>query len=588
LQTEQLEDRLVPSSATLAPAVHTNFQLLHPSGGASPASSPGPVGFSPAQIRHAYGFDQVAFGSVQGDGSGQTIAIIDAYDDPNIGNDLATFDQAFGLAPPPSFTKVNQYGGTAFPGVDSIGRWETEEALDVEWTHALAPKANIVLVEANSSAYSDMNAAVDYARQRAGVTVVSMSYYSAEFSGETAYDGHFTTPAGHAGVTFVACSGDGGAPPAYPAVSPNVLAAGGTTLTLNSSGGYAGEVGWSSSGGGLSKYEVQPSYQQGTVTQSGTARGSPDVAFDADPHSGVAVCDSYNYGAAPWVRMGGTSFSAPAWAALVALADQGRAQSGLGSLDGASGTLPALYRLPATDFHDVTSGSNGNTAGPGYDLVTGRGTPLANLVASHLASSPATHFSVAASAGSVTAGTTFSVTITALSFGNSTATAYTGTVHFTSSDAQGVLPADYTFTAADQGVHTFRVTLKTAGAQSLAVTDTATASLTGTQSGITVQPAAASRLVLSAPTQVNSNTAFSVTVTAYDAYGNVATGYTGTVHFTSTDRRAMLPGDYTFTAADQGVHTFTGLRLRAKGKQTLTLTDTLIKSLGTSWTINVV
>jgi hypothetical protein len=128
-------------------------------------------------------------------------------------------------------------------------------------------------------------------------------------------------------------------------------------------------------------------------------------------------------------------------------------------------------------------------------------------------------------------------------------------------------------------VHTFIATLKTAGTQSLTITDTAAASLTGTDAGITVNPAAASQFIITGPSSVNAGVSFSLTVTVEDAYGNVVTGYTGTIHFTSSDRTATLPADYTFTAADKGVHTFTGLVLRKTGKQTLTITDTLNSAL---------
>jgi ELWxxDGT repeat protein len=179
-----------------------------------------------------------------------------------------------------------------------------------------------------------------------------------------------------------------------------------------------------------------------------------------------------------------------------------------------------------------------------------------------------------------TAGAAGSFSVTALNADGTTDTNYTGTVHFTSSDPQAVLPADYTFTTADAGVHTFSgVVLKTAGTQSLTATDTVTATDTGTEAGITVNPAAASQFLISAPTSVTAGLPFSLTVTVEDAYGNVVSGYTGTVHFTSRDGRATLPRDYTFNAADKGVHSFTGLVLRRKGKQSITITDTLNSAL---------
>jgi subtilase family serine protease len=345
--------------------------------------------YAPAQLLHAYGFDQASFnnGMVKADGSGQTIAIVDAYNDPSIAGDLQTFDRQWGL-PDPVFTKVNQTGGTAYPSADP--GWSAEMALDVEWAHAIAPGAGILLVEANSSSTSDLLAGVRYAANQPGVSVVSMSWGSAEFAGETGLDGTFTTPFGHNGVTFVASSGDAGATPQWPAVSPNVVGVGGTSLQLTSSGAWSSETGWGNglysglsggSGGGISRYESQPSYQQGVVTQSTSQRTSPDVAYNGDPKTGVYVYDSQNGG---WFQVGGTSAGAPQWSALIAIADQGRALAGQATLDGPTQTLPALYKMASTDFHDITSGNNGYAATVGYDLVTGRGTPKANLVISDL------------------------------------------------------------------------------------------------------------------------------------------------------------------------------------------------------------
>lgn len=340
-----------------------------------------PTGFTPSQIRHAYGFDQITFsnGAIRGDGSGQTIAIVDAYGDPNILSDLQTFDRAFGLSDP-KFTKVNQTGGTKYPATDA--GWALETALDVEWAHAMAPGANILLVQASSASLKNLLAAVDYARNQPGVVTVSMSWGSNEFSGEGSYDSHFVTPSGHAGVSFVAASGDSGSPGLWPAFSSNVLAIGGTALSVSDAiGTYSGETGWSGSGGGRSLYEAEPSYQ--TSVQSSGKRSGPDVAYNAAPGTGFAVYDSVTYyNQSGWFQVGGTSAGAPQWAALVAIADQGRALAGLGSL---ASVQANVYALPAADFHDVTVGSNGGfAAGSGYDMVTGFGSPYANLVAQGL------------------------------------------------------------------------------------------------------------------------------------------------------------------------------------------------------------
>jgi hypothetical protein len=194
---------------------------------------------------------------------------------------------------------------------------------------------------------------------------------------------------------------------------------------------------------------------------------------------------------------------------------------------------------------------------------------------------------VAGFPSSATAGVAGSFTVTALDASGNIATGYTGTVHFSSSDGQAALPANYTFTSSDAEVHTFSATLKTAGSQSLTATDTATSTIIGTQSGITVSPAAVNHFAVSAPSSVTAGTAFKVTVTAQDAYGNTVTGYRGTVHFTSSDPSVVLPSNYTFKASDKGVHTFS-VTLKTKGSQTVTVTDSSNSSITGTDTVSVV
>jgi hypothetical protein len=170
-----------------------------------------------------------------------------------------------------------------------------------------------------------------------------------------------------------------------------------------------------------------------------------------------------------------------------------------------------------------------------------------------------------------TAGVVWQFEVVAMDAYGNIATGYTGTVHFTSSDKQAVLPPNHTFTA---GGYVFDATLKTAGTQSITVTDTATASITGTDAGLIVVAAAASRFIISAPASVHAGASFSLTLTVEDAYGNIITNYAGTVHFSSTDTGGRLPSNYTFTAADKGVHKFTGLVLRTRGNQKITINDT--------------
>ncbi|MGA3008473.1 MAG: choice-of-anchor tandem repeat GloVer-containing protein [Opitutaceae bacterium] len=332
-------------------------------------SGPSGNGFTPQQMRHAYGFDQLG-----ATGAGQIIAIVDAYGDPTVQIDMDTFCAALNI--PSTAVLVFNPQGTPAENDD----WAMETALDVEWAHAIAPGATIVLVEAKSDADADLYAAVDYAVSL-GATQVSMSWGGSEYSTETTSDFHFNVP----GVTFFASSGDDGAGVIYPAASPYVVGVGGTTLALDSSGNYSSEKAWSNSstnpasgsGGGVSAYEAVPAYQSGWW--SGSGRGVPDVAYDADPATGVPVYQSYFL----WFEVGGTSMGAPQWAALCALANSLRPQP----LSSAPGVFYSLATANyAGYYHDITSGSNGAySAGPGYDLVTGLGSPIANQLVVALA-----------------------------------------------------------------------------------------------------------------------------------------------------------------------------------------------------------
>jgi hypothetical protein len=358
---EQLETRDLLSAASVVMVPLAKIVT-----GPSPPGPPAPpfTGYTPAQVRQAYSFTGV------GTGAGQTIAIVDAYNDPTIAADLTAFDNNYGLSAA-SLTVVNQTGGSTLPTVSDTA-WSTEAALDVEWAHAIAPGAKILLVEANTGSQSDLLAAVQTAAGYSGVSVVSMSWGASEFSGETADDSYFTTPSGHGNVTFIAATGDSGAGAIWPASSPNVVAVGGTTLTVGTGGAYAAESAWIDGGGGASKYEASTSAQE-TVTGS-FVRDTPDVSYDADPSTGFAV-----YSAGSWMVEGGTSAGAPQWAAIIAIADQSS-----GSALSTSQTISALYSAPAADFHDVTTGSNGYPATAGYDLATGIGTPIANKLIPNL------------------------------------------------------------------------------------------------------------------------------------------------------------------------------------------------------------
>jgi subtilase family serine protease len=362
-------------AAVLLPALGASAQAERPVPGPPPGeahpplhvhrfSATRPAGYSPAQVRHAYGFDNVA-----ATGAGQTIAIVDAYGSPTIQSDLNTFCTQFGL---PN-TTVQIYYPTGTPR-KADGGWALETSLDVEWAHAIAPGATILLVVAKSAQFNDLLPAVDYAAAHA--SQVSMSWGASEFSGETSYDFHFIKP----GVTFTVSSGDNGAGVEWPAASPYVVAVGGTSLSLDGSGNRIGanEVAWSGSGGGISKYE--PYMFQGSVSTS-SFREVPDVSYNADPNTGVAIYDSTPYnGSTGWYQIGGTSAGAPQWAAAIALANAGRP-----SPSWLNNTASLLYSLNNSSyFRDIVSGSNGYPAGTGYDLVTGIGSPVANSLVAAL------------------------------------------------------------------------------------------------------------------------------------------------------------------------------------------------------------
>jgi hypothetical protein len=346
-------------------------------------------GFTPPQLAHAYGLDAITFTSpsgsmVKGDGTGETIALVEAYHDPYLASDLHTFDQTYNLPDP--MPRVLTLGAK----VSNAG-WALEESLDVEWAHALAPGANLLVVEARSQSRQNLLAAVDVARNTPGVVAVSMSWGFAEASYESSW--HFTTPDGHPGITCLAPSGDNGlaAGAEWPATSPNVLSVGGTALILDGSGNYLTENVWAGSGGGLSRYAPEPNYQR--VIQATGRRSTPDVAFDADPNTGVVVYQtSLLTGQGSWQIVGGTSLATPAWAAIIAIADQGRALAGEGSLDGPTQTLPILYSLPSTDFHTVAGSSPRGRGGSAAaaNRATGLGSPNGPSIIADLAAATLT------------------------------------------------------------------------------------------------------------------------------------------------------------------------------------------------------
>ncbi len=340
-----------------------------------PKSAALPSGYGPIQLHGAYA-SQVSAPNKQ------IIAIVDAYDDPNILSDLNSYNKMFSLpalsscsgpiasSPSPCFQKVNQRGGTKYPATNA--GWALETSLDVEVARAMCQNCSILLVEADSNSYANLLTAVDEAVSL-GATVISNSYGSAEFSGETSYDSHFN----HPGVAVTFSSGDAGYGVEYPAASQYVTAVGGTTLVLNSDNSYQGENVWAGAGSGCSSFETKPLAQKDSLCAQ---RKVADVSADADPNTGAAVYDSVRYqGRSGWFKVGGTSLSSPIIAGIYALA------GGVGA--GVQGnSLPYSLGNYSTNVHDVFTGSNGSCGGTylcnaiaGYDGPTGLGTPMGLL-----------------------------------------------------------------------------------------------------------------------------------------------------------------------------------------------------------------
>ena len=329
---EALEDRSLLAAAGLATPT---FMIKGPAPpGTAPAAVTGAAQatvapIDPAQMQAAYGVNLISFGGVKGTGQGQTIAIVDPDNDPNIVADANSFSSNFGLAQfngsgEPTLQVLNQNGGTSLTGVPNAvaGGWDVSGVARRGMGACHRAQANIILFEANSNSLSDLLTAVRTAAGTAGVSTVSYSWTSSEFSGEQSDDSSFVTPAGHQGVTFLASTGNSPYGAGYPAYSPNVVAVGGTSLDINTSGTYLAETAWPTGGGGISAYESQPSYQVGKVNgTSSTRRTAPDISMDSDPNTGVYVLDSYY--SANYLDVGKTT-ATPMMAAVIAIANQGR------------------------------------------------------------------------------------------------------------------------------------------------------------------------------------------------------------------------------------------------------------------------
>jgi kumamolisin len=398
----------IPSSSIANPLdtgvrAHTNLRILGSPGnlnGAPQFAGPPFSGYfyeDPASIACLYNLQPGVAGCNPNNvhsnprGGSRAVAIVDAFDDPTAATDLAAFSAQFGLeavsnrnfsvvyAPAGGATPGSCTGPASTPPVDPSGGWEVEESLDIEWAHSMAPEATVYLVEAQSNLFSDLFCAVTIASglvHKAGGGEVSMSWGGGEFPQETLLDPLFTTP----GVVYFAAAGDGPGV-IYPSASPNVVSAGGTSISRNPvTGSFIAEVNWQDAGSGPSAYESRPSYQNGIASIVGSQRGTPDVAADSNPTTGVWVLDNfvvpafgstYCGGTPCWLIVGGTSVATPMWAGIVNAAGNLAAST--------QAELTRLYANSHSGFNDITLGSCGVYMGyfatPGWDFCTGLGSP---------------------------------------------------------------------------------------------------------------------------------------------------------------------------------------------------------------------
>jgi hypothetical protein len=407
--------------------------------------------YSPAQIRSAYSLPALpatgtALSATQAAqlGAGQTIYIVNAKHNPNVAAELAAFNQKFGLptcttqaiattttlplaAASVSGCQLSIVYNTAAGGMTSVAPaydagWATEISLDVQWAHATAPLARIILIEAPDSSINNLLGGIRLANAM-GPGVVSMSFGSIEGSWTASVDSVFSA----SNMTYLAATGDSGAAVSWPAVSSKVVAVGGTSLTYTGSGTRTETV-WSGTGGGTSLYTLKPAYQTAAVPGMGTysGRAVADVAFNADPRTGqyVAVMAPGST-AVNWISAGGTSLATPQWAGLVAIANGARALSAKAALGAPHavlyGQIAAVPGTYASAFSDITKGLNGSCSicisTLGYDIPSGLGTPNVTSLVSALAGAVATSIAPIVSpaniSGQVGTALTFTASVTA-------------------------------------------------------------------------------------------------------------------------------------------------------------------------------
>jgi autotransporter-associated beta strand protein len=571
---------IMGGSVQLAGAANPTLVVATPSDLTAP--------FTPAQVRGAYGISSLPSGDT---GAGQTIAIVDAFDDNHIASEAAEFNSKYniqqfgGSGPTLTVDNLGAASGSAWSVQNEDAAWGYEICLDVEWAHAIAPEANIVLVEAKDMADADLAAAAATAATLHNVSVVSMSWGDTEanwlyYTGksETNDDGDFTQP----GVTFLAATGDDGGfdiygnpEGLYPAFSPNVVAVGGTSLAITNSNTYGGESYWDDDAGaggyGTSTVESEPKYQDSA--QSSDTREIPDVSFDADPDTGVHVYTNKQ----GWMGIGGTSLATPCWAGLIAIANQMRAANGLAPLSGATQTLPALYAIPSTDFNKVGESP--------YDPYNGLGTPVANLLVPALGNPalPTVATAASASPATVTATTTTLKALGADAIWGQADLTYewsaTGpaTPTFSANGTNAAKNATATFDKA--GSYVFKVTItNTLGAWA---TSSVNVTVNQTATTITVTPPAGQT------STVNVGATVQFTATATDQFGNAmttsftwaTTGGVGTISASGLLTAPDLIG--TGTAADTVAGTVTArVDGTATGTYNLTVTNSVTLSSG--------
>jgi hypothetical protein len=590
-----------------------NSSTIQTDGDTSPAG-----GITPAQMRGAYGLSNISFNGVAGNGAGETIAILDPGNDTGLvdstsssfaSSDLGIFDSYYGLPSPPSFiidgftdpTSGTPQLTSMLPAANAPNTSDGEISLDVEWAHAMAPGANILLVEGNPNFSDIFNGvlAIDAAAASMNICAISMSFSGpeAEDLGSTAnaegVDGYyFDTP----GLVYVAATGDYGAyaydtrtiTSQFPASSSNVLAVGGTTLTVNGTS-YGSETTWGNGtnsgtetggGGGFSVYEPQPSYQVGKVNGLSTkARTYPDISLDANPNTGVPIYDSVDYGSGTgWIPTaeGGTSLATPLMAGIIAVADQGRAINGFAPLNSSGGSGVAasnpngnsaaldihtlLYGLgySGSDFHDITSGLSigPSSYGPkvGYDLSTGLGSPQGSQLVVALSNAGAIAPAVTTQPTSQAVLATSPVSFTAVATGTPTPT-----VQWQYSTNGG---SSYTMIAgATSNTYSFTTTGSETGDLYEAVFTNVLGSATTNPATLTANHIATTTAVVSSSSTVTAGQPVTFTATVTPTSGS---GETGTVQFVIDGSNVGSPvtlsnGTATFTTSSlsTGTHTVT-------------------------------